>query len=579
MVRVALLLGALGMAAVTASVANADTLHVEIEGLDAELRDNVLALLDAAREQASRDLTGDRIQLLHRQAEAEIRSALEPFGYYRPSIDKTLTHEGDAWRARYDIVPGPRMPIGQLELSITGDGANDSAFAAWRAKLPLAVGSALLHARYEETKRALSRLAADRGYFDARFTRNEIRVDLDRYTAAVFLDFDTGPRYRFGPVEFKVEGNLSPDWLSRYVGFEDGEPFDAASIADLQRDLFGTDYFSTVDIQPMPARARNGRVPIEVTMVQRKRDRYTTGVGYGTDTGARGTLGWERRYIGDRGQKFTSKLKVSQVRAGVSTQYTIPVYRPATDRIAFTANWTHDYPDTSDSRTLETGSSLTRGFGNWLLTGSLNVHRERFEVANDRGETTLLIPGTSALLVRTDDRIVARRGYRWQLDLRGASEDVVSDLSFLQGRAQLKVIQALGARGRLIARTDGGATRTDDFEDLPATLRFFAGGDNSVRGYAYQSIGPVNAEGEVTGGKYLLVGSIEYEHAVYKKWSAAVFYDVGNAFLGAGEAFKAGTGIGVRWRSPLGNIRLDVANAVSEPDRPWRIHFTLGPDF
>lgn len=572
-------LGVIAGILLATGVANADTVRVVVEGLDDELQGNTLALLGIAREQKSPDLAAERIRLLHRKAEAEIRSALEPFGYYRPVINANLANDGTNWTARYAVEPGPRMLIGTLDLAIAGEGANDPAFTALRAKLPLAAGKPLVHAHYEDTKRQLARLAANRGYFDARFTRNEVRVDIERYTSDVFLEFDTGPRYRFGPAEVRVTGDLSTDWLSRYAEFGRGEPFDAEKITDLQKALLGTDYFSTVDIRPAPARASNGQVPIEILLVQRKRDRYTAGAGYGTDTGVRGKLGWERRFIGNRGQKFTSEIEVSQIRTGVSAQYTIPVFRPVTDKIALTANAAHEYPETSDSRTLETGASLTRGFGDWLLTGSLSLQRERFEAADDRGETTLLIPGASALYVRADDRIVARRGYRLQLDVRGASEAVVSDLAFLQGRVQAKGIHTLGESGRLIARADAGATRTDNFNDLPATLRFYAGGDNSVRGYAYQSIGPVNDQGEVTGGKYLLTGSIEYEHRIYQKWSVAIFYDAGNAFLDEFEPLKRGAGIGARWRSPVGNIRLDVANAVSEPDRPWRIHFTLGPDF
>jgi translocation and assembly module TamA len=568
-----------GALALAAGVAMADTVRVEVEGLDKEVRNNTLALLGIAREQENTGLSADRIRLLHRKAEAEIRASLEPFGYYRPVVNASLANDGASWTARYAVEPGPPMLINSLELAVTGEGASDPSFIAFRAKPPLSAGGALVHARYEDAKRQLSRLAAARGYFDARLTRSEIRVDVERYPSEVFLDFDTGPRYRFGPVEVQVTGDLNADWLSRYAEFEKGEPFDAEKITDLQKALLGTDYFSTVDIRPAPARASDGQVPIEVLLVQRKRDQYTAGLGYGTDTGVRGTLGWERRFIGERGQKFNSELEVSEILTGLSAQYTIPVFRPVTDKVALTANASHDHPETSDSRTVKTGASLTRGFGDWLLTGSLVLQRERFEVADDSGDTKLLMPGASALYVRADDRIIARRGYRVQLDLRGASDSVVSDLTFVQGRIQGKGILGLGESGRLITRAEAGATNTDDFDELPATLRFYAGGDNSVRGYAYESIGPVNASGEVTGGKYLLTASIEYEHHLYKKWSGVTFYDAGNAFLGEYEPLKSGVGVGVRWRSPVGNIRLDIANAVSEPDRPWRIHFTLGPDF
>jgi translocation and assembly module TamA len=572
---------AFALLALLAGAALADTVKVEVGGLNKLERANVLSLLGIAREQGDPTLSEGRIRLLHRRAKDDIRAALEPFGYYRVVVASNLQHEGANWYATYNVEIGPQIPIAEFDLQVQGEGASDAAFAALRAKLPIVVGAPLLHANYEEARRMLTRLATDRGYFDARFTRHEIRVDLARYTATIYLYFDTGPRYRFGPVMLETGGELSRDWLIRYVRFREGDDFDAAKLTELQSALVGSDYFSTVDVRPVPERAEGGRVPVEVRLALRKRDRYTAGAGFGTDTGARGKLGWERRYIGDRGQRFGTELNVSQIRTALTAQYTIPVYNPITDAIVLSTGWTHDYPDTSDSRTVKTGISLTRGFGEWRLTGYTTYQRERFEVANDSGDVTVLMPGATALWVRADNRVYTRRGYSVQLDVRGANDYLVSDVNFLQGRAQAKAIFPAGEDARLIVRGDGGATRMQAFDDMPATLRFYAGGDNSVRGYAYNSIGPLNAQGEVTGGKYLLVGSVEYEHRIYEKWSAALFYDYGNAFLGlgAGEPFKKGAGVGLRWRSPIGNVRLDVASAISEPDRPWRIHFTLGPDF
>ena len=109
-------------------------------------------------------------------------------------------------------------------------------------------------------------------------------------------------------------------------------------------------------------------------------------------------------------------------------------------------------------------------------------------------------------------------------------------------------------------------------------MRFFTGGAQSVRGYAYQSLGPVDANGEVTGGKYLVVGSIEFEHSFKNKWGVAAFYDVGNAINDISDDLKKGTGIGVRWKSPVGPVRIDLASAISLEGNPWRIHITIGPD-
>src|SRR5690606_9543527 len=119
-------------------------------------------------------------------------------------------------------------------------------------------------------------------------------------------------------------------------------------------------------------------------------------------------------------------------------------------------------------------------------------------------------------------------------------------------------------------------TRIDEFSELPASLRFFAGGDQSVRGYRYNSLGPTDASGEVIGGRKLLVGSLEYEHRIRGGWSAAVFYDAGNALEDYGDSLARGAGFGVRWLSPIGQVRIDLASALSEDGNPWRLHLNIG---
>ncbi|HAI23845.1 MAG TPA: outer membrane protein assembly factor, partial [Alcanivorax sp.] len=117
-----------------------------------------------------------------------------------------------------------------------------------------------------------------------------------------------------------------------------------------------------------------------------------------------------------------------------------------------------------------------------------------------------------------------------------------------------------------------------DVTELPASIRFFAGGDASVRGFAYESLGPLDNDGEVIGGRHLLVGSLEYDHPISEQWSLAVFTDAGNAFNNFDDyEIRHSAGFGVRWRSPLGPIRVDFARGIEE-GREWRLHLSMGPD-
>jgi len=176
------------------------------------------------------------------------------------------------------------------------------------------------------------------------------------------------------------------------------------------------------------------------------------------------------------------------------------------------------------------------------------------------------------------ERVAILFGLRFDVSLRGASKNLVSDTDFLQLQGGVKAITPLGKSNRVIARGRLGTTWTDEFHQLPSSIRFFAGGAQSVRGYAYQSLGPRDDNGQVIGGQHLMVGSIELEHSLNSKWGAALFYDGGNAIDKFTDKLERGAGFGLRWKSPVGAVRVDLASAVSRDGHPWRIHFNIGPD-
>lgn len=569
----------LAIAMAYAPVGWAASIKVDIQGVDEDEKKNILIFLSIEQQRQQVGITEGRVRSLHARAPREIRAALEPFGIYRPDIQSELEQDGNDWIARYIIDPGERLRVTELDLRVSDEAADDPEFQRLIAKFPIKEGDVAIHARYENGKRALLNLGVERGYFDARLTQHHLEIDLDNYQARVVLHYESGPRYHFGPVSFEGETELDPQILRRMVPFTPGEPFTTTGILKLQTALSDSDYFQQVDVQPRRDLADGLRVPVEVKFSMRDKNKYTLGLGFGTDTGVRGKLGWERRLINAAGHRFSTELSASEIRSGINARYTIPVGNPVTDQVAFTAGYVDDHPETSDSQTATIGASYSRTRDEWRETYSINYHRERFIVADDVGRSTLLVPGANWLRLRTEDRIYTRRGTRLQFDLRGTAEAIGSDVSFLQMRVGGKAIYPAGQRGRWILRADGGATAVSSFADLPASFRFFAGGDLSVRGYDYNTIGSIDANNKVVGGKYLAVASAEYEHDLVGKWSAAVFYDVGNAFNDLStEQYKHGVGLGIRWLSPVGLIRLDLANAVSEDDRPWRVHLVIGPD-
>jgi translocation and assembly module TamA len=279
-----------------------------------------------------------------------------------------------------------------------------------------------------------------------------------------------------------------------------------------------------------------------------------------------------------RGHRAEAEIQASQILQSFQTSYFIPGPYPRTDVLSFNVGYQREDTDTSLSETGLIGAQRTQSRGGWREALSLTYQREDFEVGLDSGISNLLVPGASWERVKADDRIFTTNGYRLRLGIQGAEGSLLSDSSFLQGNVQAKAIRTLGERNRIIGRAEFGYTQTDELRELPPRFRFFAGGDQSVRGFGYREVGPEDEEGNVIGGESLMVASLEYELRFLEKWGAAVFYDTGSASESFGGVLSRGAGLGLRWRSPIGPIRADVAWALSEEGRPIRFHLNIGPD-
>lgn len=563
--------------------ARADTVRVTVEGVGGELRDNVRRVLSIVAARGDEDLDEGRIRRLHGRAEAEIREAVAPFGHYRPTVRSSLeraTSGGTAWVATYDVDPGPVLRVTRLEVRVIGEGSDDQRLARLVRRFPLAEGDPLDQRAHEAGKAAFEEHAASAGYLDASFDTAEIRIDRRAYTSEVVLVFDTGRRFRFGEVVFEQDF-LSPDRLRGYVTFEPGAPFDLRKLLGLQNALSDSPYFARVEAVPDREAAEGDRVPIRVALTPSARQAWTAGVGYGTDTGPRARVGLEVRRINRRGHQAATSILGSGVEQSFVADYKIPGAYPRTDVVTLSLGFRDLDTDTSQSQTGIAGVGLTRSRGAWREGYSLTFQREDFEVGLDAGVSELLIPQTSWSLTKADDRIFTTHGRHVELLLRGAAEAVLSETSFLQGRADAAIVRSLSDDVRLLGRASVGWTEADDFRGLPPTLRFFAGGDRSVRGYGYQELGPTDEAGNVIGGQALVLLSVEADWFFYERWGrwgVAAFYDAGNALEDLGSDLESGTGAGLRWLSPIGLVRADIAFAVSEPGTPVRFHLTIGPD-
>jgi len=556
----------------------ATDVEILVKGLDKNLEQNVRLFISIEQQKNHALLNAGRLKRLHQKAPGEIEQALQPFGYYRPDINSQLHPlEDNRWQAIYQVDPGPAITIAEFNLRVNPEIQADEAFNKFLNNLPLNSGDVFLHQEYESIKTALLRLASERGYFDAHFPEHIVSIDLEKYEARVQLLFEGGYRYKFGDV--MVTGNvLEPELLDRYMNWEKGAEYQLRKLVSLQHTLSDSNYFQSVEITPGQPQFTTQQIPVNLTLTPRNKSIYSIGLGYGTDTGARAKLGYEKPLVNARGHQIKTEFDISEIGNTLSASYSVPVLDPRTDRLVYSVELTDEETDTNESRLQTVGVSLNQTRGDWREKLFLELQQEDYSVADIDDQVTSLVPGVSWSRIWGSDVIYTLDGIRLNIGLKGATEEILSDFNFIQLKTGIKFIHRLAERYRFIVRGSLGITWTDEFVELPSSLRFFAGGTQSVRGYAYESLGPTDESGEVVGGNHLMVGSIEFEHLLTNKWGVALFTDAGNALDSFKDELEIGAGLGLRWKSPVGSIRIDFASALTADGEPWRIHINIGPD-
>lgn len=553
---------------------------VALEGVSGALRDNVLAHLTL--DEAPCDAPSWRLRRLNRKAEGQIREALEAYGYYQPTISLDAGSAKGCWLTTITIAAGEPVRLRAVDITVTGEAAVDPAYSRLLQTRPLKSGDVLNHPAYERYKRSLSDLARQQGYFAGAFAVSRIDVYSRENAADLTLKYDSGPRYRFGPVTFE-QSVVRPDLVERFVDFRRGDPYDGTEINDFYDALLATGYFATVDLRTQPGSPPDLEVPISVQMTPAKRQVYTAGGGYSTDKGVKVRGGYTNRRLNDQGHQFDANFSLSQVLSEVGVGYRLPRKDPRVEWLGLDAGYQYEDTTTSKSEIYKIGvKEFRRRQHDWIETRFLDASTERFEIAGDRQREFLLVPGLSWSHTVPDNSTVTRpeAGHRLTFKVSGTTELIGSDSEFLQADVYSKLIVPVWKDGRLLLRAEAGATIKDEFRTLPASVRYFAGGDYSVRGYDYESLGPTDDAGNVVGGSHKLIGSVELDQRVWRNWSVAGFVDTGNAFDSFGNLrTKTGVGAGLRWYSPLGPVRVDIAFPLDK-DAPddWRFHVTLGPD-
>lgn len=548
---------------------------LSIQGVEADLKTNIDLWLGGLLEDC--DISPLRERILLQKARKNTEQALQALGYYQADILLDIQHSESCWQLNVSIVPNAPVLITLLDLQIWGEAYDDKAFQVLLKPSNLSVNQALNHQHYDDLRNQWQALAKERGYFDASLTQHSIRIDPDKLAASIHLHLDSGPRYHFGEIEFE-QTILKEAFLQKFVRFKPGDSFDNQKILALRQSLSGSGYFNDVRIQALTAQAENLAVPLKVTAKAAPRYVYSAGVGFATDTGPRLRAGVENRRVNRLGHRYNTGFEISPVRSTVGFSYEIPIADPKRERINLGSSATHEDIDGKLSDRYRLRAAYLREWrSGWIATHFLDWEKEHYKIASQKDTTVLLMPGYELTRIKGNDPLYPSRGWKLSGMVRFAHEEVVSSTSFIQFHGQAKAIFPTWY-GRILTRIEGGATLADELVQLPHSVRFFTGGDSSIRGYAYQSLGPKDEQGKVIGGRHMLAASVEYEFPLSQKWYAALFTDAGNAYDKLND-FKPvyGNGMGIRWRSPIGPIRLDLAHPSQGKSR-FRIHISMGLD-
>ncbi|MBR9805172.1 outer membrane protein assembly factor [bacterium] len=503
--------------------------------------------------------------------------AMQALGYFHAST-KLRT---DKQTLYIDVRPGEPTRILQSSIQITGEGAEEENLHQLKNIASMQTGAILNSQLYDAAKNQWLLAALNLGYLDATLSAHRVEVNRDNKTASIFLTLHTGPLYRMGNFSY---GDVPVDsaLIDKQMNWTIGERFSQRHVIELQKRLLDTRYFSSVRLEQRVDKA-NRRVDIHAHLHMRKRNAVDLGIGFATDTGPRANIAWNKPWFNSRGHSVQLKSGISGIAYDTAITYRIPT-KSKRDRY-----WQSDFYlgeqriEDTESTQENLGLAYVTPFGSgWQGSLSSRYALEQYEQADESGRSELLLFGISASKTRSKGGLIPTEGSRYSASIEAASDGLLSDASFARVLTSAKWLNSLD-KHRFFSELQLGALyfyQSTSLRDIPSSLRFFAGGDSSVRGYDYKSISPTNDNGELIGGKYLAVARAEYSYRFRPKWRAALFVDSGSVFNSLDDSSQTaslGPGAGIHWLSPIGAIRFDIGVGLQN-DNAVRLHIALGPE-
>jgi len=557
----------------------------EVTGIKGQLLDNVIFYLEKVKSESA-------TKQLKRHSLDQIKAGLKALGYYEPKIKLSFEQDGETQDKlvimKVEIDKGIEIRISKLNYQFQGEGKNDNALMQLIKKLPLVQGEIINHALYEKSKSMIESQLLELGYFDAQWQENELGISLKTHSAIISFNIHTGVRYTYGPIVIS-SNTPAVKYIRSLATFKTGEVYQASVISEYNLDIASTPYFKSVRVYADIEHRENKQIPIKVDVLHKPANSYEIGGGFSTDLGAKARMKWSKPWVGTDGHYFETDAVVTDLEKEFEFAYTVPVEDPVDDvlRYAFGYKSEKNQDTKKYIRTLTT--QIQRQWvtkSDWVRTAFIKHEREDYEIASDkdeteiasdRGTTEMVLPGISFAKKKSKGGTTPFWGNQWLFSAEVGLDDVLSDTDILKIQFQTALLRTYQNNHLFYTRATLGAILVDDISNVPASMRFFAGGDQSIRGYKYDSISPEEDE-KLVGGKYLATGTLEYNYQFAQSWRAAIFVDAGTATNDFSEDIKVGAGIGIRWLTPIGPIRIDHAWTISDVNNDTRLSVTIGPE-
>ena len=554
--------------------AHAYTVSIDgAQSLTPMLTDN----LEISRRQSSGELRDEEIQRLVGSAPNQIRSLLATEGYFSPVVTHELDQTNATWTARFKVELGPRTLIDSVDIVFKGDIAqsNPQRVERLRRRWGLPVGGIFQQKAWDDAKNALLKALLVRDYPAAAITHSEARIEPATNSATLTVEIDSGPAFTFGELQIKGLQRYAPRIVTDLNPIKPGEPYSQEKLNELQARVQDTGYFrsafATVEIDP--AHPRN--VPIRLDLNENERKRLSLGLGFSTDSGPRGQIKWLDRNFLHRDWRLESNLLVDRDNRLLGADVYLP---PISNGWRPSVGTRYEYTDSAgeiNDKTV-TAARLTSPDKNDEKVWAVSLYTDHQQIGDDFSNHREAVVGSFTYTRRRVNNLISpTRGYFASLDLGAGPTGDGKSLARVVGRATY--LSPYYKRWQAVLRGQVGQVFGAGRESVPADLLFRTGGDQTVRGYGYNTLG-VEQDGATVGGTVTAIVSAELVYRITPQWGAAVFHDAGNAADSWGDfRFAQGSGVGARWRSPIGPVNLDLAYGHDAHD--VRLHFSIGYGF